>query len=269
MERITIDNLDKTIEKNFEIEAEVREQIKYMEKYLKKYRIHSPEKLAFQILKENNLIRLPIPDSDWGGAIYELPNGCKIPIINTAQPRLYQFFICWHEVYHLTEESFKNNDTHFISTRDLYLSERKADYFASQMLIGEDVYKYYHQLKNEHELFIDRIACCMDVFKAPYKAILIQLYEIAKRFDDLVLQETVKKNFDFDLDSKQWEEKFNELLLDDTLVKPTYIVDFSELKRKIIKMSKQNDDVELFLDNKEFLLSLEKKFHKIKDEAIE
>jgi hypothetical protein len=259
--RITGQNLDETIKINREISREVQEQIKYLEKYLKRFRINSTEKQAMQILKEHNLIQVPIPDLDWGGAIYELPNGQKVPVINTAQPRLYQYFICWHEIYHLTEES-KQNTTHSIST-EFDLTERKADYFASQMLIGNDLYSYYSDLKDDE--FINRVAYCMDIFKAPYKAILIQLYEEAIQFKDSLLQSEIKTYFDLKLDQKQWEQKFKELSLDDTLVKPTGIIDFGKLKKFIEEKIVQHSDVELYSKNMEFLLALENKLRDSKE----
>lgn len=260
--RITGQNLDETVKINNEINREVQEQIKYHERYLKKYRINSTEKLAMQILKDHNLIQVPIPDPDWGGAIYELPNGQKIPVLNTAQSRLYQYFICWHEVYHLTEES-KQSISHSIST-EFDLIERKADYFASQMLIGNDLFVFYSDLKNQD--FIDRIAYCMDTFKAPYKAILIQLYEDAIRFEDKLLQREIKAHFDLKLDQNQWEEKLKELSLDDSLVKPTGIIDFGKLKKVIEEKSNQHTDVDLYSDNLDFLLALEKKLQDAKEE---
>lgn len=262
--RITGQNLDETVKLNTEINREVKEQIKYLEKYLKRLRINSTEKQAIQILKEHNLIQVPIPDLDWGGAIYELPNGQKVPVINTAQPRLYQYFICWHEVYHLTEES-KQNLTHNIST-EFDLTERKADYFASQMLIGNDLYPYYRDLKNDE--FSSRIAQCMDIFKAPYKAILIQLYEEAIRFKDSLLQSEIRTCFDLKLDQKQWEEKFKELSLDDSLVKPTGIIDFGKLKKVIEEKTSQHSDVELYSENMDFLLALEKKLRDTKEGLV-
>ncbi|MEZ0118540.1 UNVERIFIED_ORG: hypothetical protein ABRZ91_002497 [Heyndrickxia coagulans] len=120
-------------------------RISFFSIHLAKYEIHSPEKQALQILKKPLLIQLPIPDPDWGGAIRELPNGEKVPVINTAQPRLYQYFICWHEIYHLTEDNLPVV-SHEIST-EFDLTERKADYFASQMLISKDLYPYFYPFK--------------------------------------------------------------------------------------------------------------------------
>jgi len=259
--RITSQNLDQTIALNREIEKEVLEHIKFMEKHLNKLRILSPEKQALQILKDHNLIQIPIPDPNWGGAIYQLPNGHKVPIINTAQPRLYQYFICWHEVYHLTESS-NGNATHNIST-EFDLTERKADYFASQMLISEGVFPYYHKL-NSYD-FTDRIAFCMDTFKAPYKAILIQLYELAICSENAPLQHKIKEFFDVKLNHSTWKDIFSRLSLDTALVMPTHIIDFGKLKELIFDKSERHHDVPLYAENKDFLLELEKRFIAVKD----
>jgi len=260
--RITSLNLDETISLNRKIQKEVDRQIKFMERHLKKLTIHSPEKQALKILLDHNLIRVPIPDPDWGGAIYELPNGNKIPIINTAQPRLYQYFISWHEVYHLTEIS-DENATHNIST-EFDLTERKADYFASQMLISDDIFDYYHQL--EQHSFIDRIAFCMDMFKAPYKAILIKLYESAIQCEKADLQGEIKENFDLKYSQTYWETKFKDLYLDDTLIKPTLIVDFGRLMEIVRDKSEKYSDVEVYKDNFNFLQELHSKFKTVKEE---
>lgn len=65
-------------------------------------------------------------------------------------------------------------------TIEFDLNERKADYFASQMIFGRhDLYDYYLSLR--HDDFLVNAAHCMKSFKAPYKAVLIQLYQIAKK----------------------------------------------------------------------------------------
>jgi hypothetical protein len=258
--RITSESLDETVHLNLEIENEVRRHINILEHNFKKIRILSPEKMAFHILKKNHLIQIPIPDQDWGGAIKELPNGSRIPMINTAQPRLYQYFIAWHEVYHLTEKPGQNT-THDIST-ELDMNERKADYFASQMLLGPDVYDFFHELNAGP--FVDRAAYCMDTFKAPYKAILIQLYELSIRYRNVALQTEIKNHFDVKLTEKQWEKLFQKLSLDDSLVKPTYIIDLGPLKKKIHEKAERHMDVELYQENKEFLHTLETKLFEVK-----
>jgi hypothetical protein len=240
--RITSENLDITVRMNVEVDKEIRRHIDILEHHFKKVRILSPEKLAFHILKDHDLIQIPIPDENWGGAIKELPNGSRLPVINTAQPRLYQYFIAWHEVYHLTEKP-NQKMTHDIST-EFDMNERKADYFSSQMLLGPDVYDYFHELNEDR--FVERTAYCMDTFKAPFKAILIQLYELSIKYRNLDLQAEIKNYFDIKLTAQQWEELFQKLSLDDSLVKPTYIIDLGPLKKKVHEKAERHTDVELY-----------------------
>ncbi|MGD7024643.1 hypothetical protein ACQCVK_18835 [Rossellomorea vietnamensis] len=254
--RISSNNLNETVKLNRQINNEIQRHLKYMHRFLAKYDIQSPEKLALQILKDHYLIQIPIPDPDWGGAIRELPNGKKIPVVNTAQPRLYQYFIYWHEIYHLTED-FSNS--HEIST-EFDLTERKADYFASQMLISNDLYNYFLDLR--HTEFINRAAICMDTFKAPYKAILIQLYESAIEYKNEVLQEEIRSNFDLSFNMESWVEIFQKLSLDENLVKPSYIVDFGLLKYEIDSITDTDDRV--YNETKEFIIGLEKKYLLVK-----
>ena len=78
------------------------------------------------------------------------------------------------------------------------LNERKADYFASMVMLG-NVYNYYNSLDDE-DSFINRIIYCMDLYKAPYKApykaILINLYEAVKNNNNSNLKKLILDNFD-------------------------------------------------------------------------
>ena len=64
--RITRENLDQTVKINVEINKEIEKHIAYVYKYKTKYDTLSAEKQAVQILKENYLIQIPIPDLNWG-----------------------------------------------------------------------------------------------------------------------------------------------------------------------------------------------------------
>ncbi|RBP00014.1 hypothetical protein [Rossellomorea aquimaris] len=254
--RITSTNLDETVRLNQQIDHEVQRHLQYMHMFLAKYNIQSPEKHGLQILKDHYLIQIPIPDPNWGGAIRELPNGRKIPVINTSQPRLYQYFIYWHEIYHLTENS---SNVHEIST-ELDLTERKADYFASQMLISKDIYRYFLDLRQTE--FVHKAAICMDTFKAPYKAILIQLYESALEYHNKELQEDIKINFDLSLNTEAWVEIFQQLSLDENLVKPSFKVDFGRLKHEVDEVNITGDRA--YNETKDFIYGLEKKYSQVK-----
>lgn len=261
--RITGENLDTTVEANKSISREIAIHIQSIDPLLSKYRKMSPEKRAIQILEDHYLIQIPIPDVDWGGAIKELPNGFKVPVINTAQPRLYQYFIYWHEIYHLTETDSPLLASHDIST-EFDLTERKADYFASQMLMGQELYTFYFDIDEKETNFIRRIARCMDAFKAPYKAVLIQLYELAIKYQNTKLQDEIKKYFDKSLTRQEWISIFNNLSLDETLVEPSLIVDLGKLKSLVDEKSKESPDDRAYSETKIFVDELEKKFLVVK-----
>ena len=99
-DRITSNNLDQIIKINRSIEGDIQHCINEIYRRYNNTRINSPEKLAFKILNDYNLIQIPIEDEYLGGKV-EVRNNKKIPIINTSQPRVYQYFIAWHEVYHI------------------------------------------------------------------------------------------------------------------------------------------------------------------------
>lgn len=257
---ITINNLDEVIENNRCIKDEIYH---YKDRLLTDLNLNNvvkaEEKLAFQILKDNGLIQLPIKDEFWGGAIYIKENK-KIPVLNTAQPRVYQYFVAWHEVYHLLYDNSVINNTHNISI-DMELNERKADYFASMIMLG-NVYNYYNSLSEDK--FINKIIYCMDLYKSPYKAILINLYEAAKNNNNTTLIKLILDNFDnkpIDL-----VKKFQELELDDELVKPSYVVSIGNLERKIKKAMNIDSEASSHQSNLDYLKQLTENIQKLMKE---
>jgi hypothetical protein len=248
---ITSNNLDEVIEKNLKIKDDITY---YKNRLLNDLNlsnaVKAEEKLAFQILKDKGLIQLPIEDEFFGGAIYTKGNK-KIPVLNTAQPRVYQYFIAWHEVYHLLYDESSMEISHNISI-DMELNERKADYFASMLMLG-NVYNYYNSL-SEEDNFINKIIYCMDLYKAPYKAILINLYEAAKNNNNDNLTRLILDNFDnkpIDL-----VKKFQELGLDHELVTPSYVVSIGNLERKIKKAMEDDSEASSHESNLDYLKQL-------------
>lgn len=257
---ITSNNLHEVIEKNTQIKDEI---LYYKERLLTDLNLNNvvkaEEKLAFQILKDNGLIQLPIKDQFWGGAIYIKENK-KIPVLNTAQPRVYQYFVAWHEVYHLLYDKDFMNNSHNISI-NMELNERKADYFASTIMLG-NVYNYYNSLQEDN--FINKIIYCMDLYKSPYKAILINLYEAANSNNNTELEKLILDNFDnkpIDL-----VKKFQELELDDELVKPSYVVSIGNLERKIKEAMKVDPEASSHQSNLDYLKQLTENIKKLMKE---
>lgn len=242
--RITRENLDEIAIRNQEIKDEIKRLIVHVDTIYKEVRIHSAEKQALQILREHYFIQIPIEDQDFGGAIKVLPNGKRIFIINTAQSRVYQYFIYWHEIYHLLEES---TESHMI-TLDFDMNERKADYFASQMLLGNDLYRYFMHLSVTND-FMEKVMICIDMFKAPFKAVLIQLYESAITEGNSALKKEIQVHFDKSLTLNEMEVYFNRLNLDSALIQASNIFDMDILVNSVKKKSNNNPEVSIYKEH--------------------
>ena len=87
---ITRENLEQLIELNKTIKDEVSSMIVNLDVKYNTSRITNKENLALKILKDNHLIQISVDDEYWGGAVF-VKDGLKIPILNTAQPRVYQY----------------------------------------------------------------------------------------------------------------------------------------------------------------------------------
>ncbi|MEK5037649.1 ImmA/IrrE family metallo-endopeptidase [Sporosarcina sp. FSL K6-3457] len=244
--RITQENLDDIIIRNQQIKDEIKRLIVYVDTTFKEIRIQSAEKQALQILRQHYFIQIPIEDQDFGGAIKVLPNGKKLFIINTAQPRVYQYFIYWHEIYHLLENG---TDSHII-TLDFDMKERKADYFAAQMLLGSDLYRYFMNLSKPND-FIEKVMFCIDMFKAPFKAILIQLYESAIAEGNTSLRKEIQTHFDRRFSQDEMESYFNRLNLDLSLIQPSKILDMDIMVKAIKEKSDNYPEVNMYKEHLE------------------
>ncbi len=254
---ITSSNLDQIIDTNKSIKEEINLMINNLEIRYNTSGISNKENLALKILKDNHLIQIPIETKHWGGAVF-VRGDMKIPILNSAQPRIYQYFIAWHEVYHLLYDTNLSAEIHNISV-DMSINERKADYFAASVLLG-NVYDYYYSLEDED--FISRIIRCMDLYKAPYKAVLIHLYEKAvTQYNDKKIKKLIHEHFD--QKPSDLVEKFDLLELDSGLVKATNIISFSGLERLITKKISENPDTTYHNTNLEFLMQLKQRISEL------
>ena len=142
-ERITAANLDEVIKRNEVIEEQMKQSASLIWSKYNPMQINSPIQLALQILRPYGLIQLPIDNHYLSGAIF-VRDGKRIPLINTALPRANQYFTAWHEIYHLLfdEVSFD----HLIES-EILMEERKAEYFAALMLLG-NLMPYFEGLKD-------------------------------------------------------------------------------------------------------------------------
>lgn len=246
-ELITASNLDIVIEKNREIKDEVLAQAIKLQTIPSFMKVASVPQLALIILQRFGLIQMPIEDKFVSGAIY-VKEGKIIPVINTALPRANQYFAAWHEIYHLIFDRVSFD--HFIVT-DNMLEERKAECFAACMLLN-GVDRYFTDLPQMD--FLSKIFYCMTTFQAPYKAVLVSLYEYAVQSENEKLCDRIKEVFD--LQFEDLPDRFRRLGLDDSLVRPSYVVNTSSLKERIKKSMDDNPELNYHKDNEEYLRNI-------------
>lgn len=246
-ELITAQNLELVIKKNNEIKEEVLAQAIRLQTNPSIMKVASAPQLALLILQGFGLIQMPIEDRFWSGAIF-VKDEKIIPVINTALPRANQYFTAWHEIYHLIFD--KVSFDHFIET-DNTLEERKAEYFAACMLLN-GVDRYFTELKETE--FVSKIFHCMSTFQAPYKAVLVSLYEYAIQSENEKLCGKIKEVFDLQFDDLP--NRFRMLGLDDSLVCPSYVVNTSSLQEKIKRTRDENPELRYHEDNEEYLKNI-------------
>jgi len=245
-ELITAANIDVVIKKNSEIRQEVREQAMKLQTNPAIMKVATGPQLALLILQGFGLIQMPVEDKFFSGAIY-VKDGKIIPVLNTALPRANQYFTAWHEVYHLIFDNVSFD--HFIESEHM-LEERKAEYFAASMLLN-GVDRYFIELP-EMDL-VSKIFLCMSAFQAPYKAVLVSLYEYAVQSENATLQKKIKEVFD--LEFADLPQRFQALGLDDSLVRPSYVINTSTLQDKIKKSKNANPELNYHKENEEFLIN--------------
>ncbi len=257
-EIISASNIDLVIKKNKEISKEVSAQALKLQTNTSIMRVASMPQLALLILHGFGLIQMPIEDKFWSGAIF-VKESKLIPVINTALPRANQYFAAWHEVYHLLFD--KVSFDHIIEN-DNMLEERKAEYFAACMLLQE-VDRYFMNLPEMD--ILSKIFYCMSAFQAPYKAVLISLYEDAVRTRNENLKSHIKEILDLRIDDIP--ERFRRLGLDDSLVMPSFVVNTSYLHEQIKKSEEENPELKYHGDNEVFLENIMKEIQMITRES--
>ena len=231
-ELITAENIDLVIKKNCEIKDEVLAQAIKLQTNPTIMKVASTPQLALLILQKFGFVK----------------DGKIIPVLNTALPRANQYFAAWHEIYHLIFDRVSFD--HFIET-DNTLEERKAECFAACMLLN-GVDRYFTELPEMDS--ISKIFRCMATFQAPYKAVLVSLYEYAIQSENEKLGCKIKEVFDLQFDDLP--ERFRILGLDDSLVSPSYVINTSYLQERIKRGKDTNPELNYHKDNEEFLMNI-------------
>lgn len=258
-ERITANNLEQVIQKNKVIRQDVDRCVMLMKTTFNRMQVSSPPQLALQLLRTYGLIQMPVDNPYLSGAIY-VKNERRIPFVNTALPRVNQYFTAWHELYHIIFD--KVSFDHIIES-DTTMEERKAEYFASRMLLG-NLMPYFAELPERMD-FQSKIFNCMAVFQTPYKAVLIALYEEAMQVNNTSLMSIVKENFDNA--HVNIAERFIELGLDNSLVLPSYVVDVSSLQSKIRENMQVTPELKYHKENEAYLENIVKEIRLIRGDS--
>jgi len=259
-ERITSKNLDEVLRKNSLIHKELEQNAQTIRAHFNQMQLYSSPQLALQILASYGLLQMPIDNKYLSGAIF-LKNGARIPVINTALPRVNQYFTAWHEVYHLL---FDKVSFDLVIDVDTIMEERKAEHFASLMLLGNLV-PYYLTLPEMD--FLSKVFHCMSAFQAPYKAVLIGLYEGACQNNNQELQNLVLGWFDHQ--PSDIVEQFQKLGLDDTLVTPSNVINLNSLYTKIIQTKQQEPHLQYHEDNMDHFQNLLKELYRSVDKKYD
>ncbi|WP_186306567.1 ImmA/IrrE family metallo-endopeptidase [Siminovitchia fortis] len=230
MPELTFDDLPEVIEVNKLIASEIHMKV---DQYLKNDHPKGWNKIdgAKRFIEQNHhcLIEAPINDLTLGGFIRIINNDKLICYINSAQPRMYQNFVVFHELYHLLYSPKQLDDLHLIEAgMDNRSEERKADYFASLLLLNEhELRSFFTGLKDQKKPLHTKILLCMAAFKAPYKAVLIRMYEL-----NLITAEHLKDFFDKKVN---FHDEFCKLGMDPYILEPSDVINFKSLEDLMVQ----------------------------------
>ena len=89
----------------------------------------------------------------------------------------------------------------------------------------------------------------------------MSLYEYAIRSENETLAKKIKQIFD--LEFEDMPLRFQELGLDDSLVKPSYVINTSALQEKIRRSKLANPELNYHKENEEFLINIVKEISMI------
>ena len=259
MPELNFVDLPQIIEENKKIKLEVEN---LMRKYLQYYHpkgwkmIESAKKY---IATQHFFIEAPIQDQSLGGFIRATDTEKYICYVNTYQPRIYQNFSLFHELYHLISLQELDKKLHIVHAGlDKSNTERKADYFASLLLIDQhELITFYNGFEKNDETTLHKIFLCMSRFKAPFKAILIRLYEL-----QLIDYSTIEEHFDQKFD---YHKEFEALGIDSYMIERSNVINLG----KIEKMMQQHTLPEAAQQaNKQAFEEITRYFYKVKGDGV-
>lgn len=241
------EDLKRILELNKCIDSEIKTIVK--KDFLNFYdeNITIIQNINLKMEEEFNIIKYPINNKELGGFVYKTDNNLFC-FINSNQPRNFQNFVLIHEYYHIIHDhNLEKNKIDAILLNEeesINLLERKANYYASLMLL-ESLRENYNKFIIDRKFTLKETLCYLiDLYKVPKKTILIRLFELGCiNFDELY------NNFNNDIDDLK--EKFNKLGLDISILEPSNVVKFDDINEEFNKARDTGSMLESFLDQNE------------------
>lgn len=260
-------DLREIINQNKHISSEIKELVKHDLRVLYDENLTVVQKISMELDKKSIVIKMPINAPSLGGFVYKSSHKCFC-YINTNQARSFQNFVVLHEYYHLAydkafTENKKENNINMITFNEensIEINERKANYYASLMLLDESSLQLsYSKLKNNGLSFSEIICYLIDLYKVPKKTILIRLYEIGCIDFDFLFD-----NFETDIENIR--RIFDKLGLDKSCLEPSQVSSGYNIE----KMVKNAADESLLLEDfiKENLKNYNKILKNLKEESL-
>lgn len=235
---LDINRIDDIIQKNRDIHYEIKYKVDVV-RHNVPLAIDPVEYIKEQFEKEGELIQYPIVDDNFGG-FFVKKGETMFCFLNTYHPIVQQRYILAHEYYHFLNSRCEDKyfDGIFIDDMDDSLDERKADYFATLLLLDEDpVRQRFEHLKGLEFSFEEILCKLMNVFKVPYKMMSVRLLEIGLISNSELIRSTI-------LDYADVKKMFDELGLDKLILERTGTTKFGNISL-YLKMAKK----EMFKDD--------------------
>lgn len=227
MTKLTATHAIELLKMNRSIHEEVQKDIDFYLQY-KQPSGHDRINGGFHFIQKNTLfLQVPSDDLSLGGFLIDYGH-VTCCYINSSQPRVNQHFILFHEIYHLLK-GIQHQVAHFVSTEQtgVSLEERKADYFASLLLMPEQEMRNFFATIQDDELPF-QIYKAMNQFKAPYKSVLIRMLELKI----VLTQDKFIELFD---DNIELSAHFAKAGLDKGIVEPSHVFNIPNLDAVITK----------------------------------
>lgn len=180
--------------------------------------------------KKYLLIEIPLKDKEIGAICYK-SGKYGYAIMNSALPRVNVNFAMAHEIYHLFyQETLVRKKVELYANEHYYEHEEElaANNFAGKLIMPTAVFvNMYERFSRElsgGDSYLTIVVKLMNVFRAPYMAVIIRLYELGIFPDGTVLKELLSVR------QEQIVDEFNRLWLEDTILYPGKKNDYEKLE---------------------------------------